>query len=277
MNTPSLNSDMPVQAAKLIKILGIVFVHLMLAACVTETTGGFNVEVSDQKAMEDYIALARGYLDQGDLTSVKRHLSNAAKINNNNAEIYSIWGLVYAREGEADLADESFRRSLRIDSKNSQARNNYAAFLFSNGRYRDAYTQLELVVKDTEYSARPQAFENLGLAALRLNKPDDAEAAFVRAVQLNRNQLGSILELTSLSLVKKNTAQAGMYYRNYLTLQQFYKLEHTARSLWVGIQLELAQGNNDNLLSYGNHLAAGFSTSTEYQLYKQLLESRNDQ
>lgn len=259
-----------------LKLVSVLLLLFLVSACVTERTGGFNVEVSDQKALEDYLSLARGYLDQGDLSSAKRHLSNASAIDRNNAEVYSIWGLVYAREGEAKLADENFRHSLRINSKNSQARNNYAAFLYANDRFKDSYNQLEIVVQDTEYPARPQAFENLGLAALRLNNFDDAEAAFIRALSLNRNQLRSILELVSLNLRKANIAQAEAYYRNYLSLMEFYKLKQTARSLWVGIQLELALGNTGNVNSYAAQLETGFKTSTEFKLYQQLLETQKN-
>ena len=69
-----------------------------------------------------------------------------------------IWGLVYTLEGDLGLADESFLRALRLDPENSQVRNNYAAFLFSNNRYQEAYDQLEQVVENTEYTGRSQAF-----------------------------------------------------------------------------------------------------------------------
>jgi type IV pilus assembly protein PilF len=157
----------------------------LLSGCVTETSGGFNVERSPSKALENYINLAVGYLEQDDLPNAKRHLANATSLDGNNSEVYAIWGLVYSREGEEDLADESFRRALRINPGNSQARNNYSAFLFANNRFSDAYDELQRVVQDTEYPARAQAFENLGLSALRLNRIDDAENAFRRAVQLN--------------------------------------------------------------------------------------------
>jgi len=250
---------------------------VVLTGCITETSGGFNVEVSKEQALKDYIALARGYLDQNDLASAKRHLSNASAIDSNNAELFSIWALVYAREGEAALADQSFRRSLRLDGKSSQARNNYAAFLFSEGRYDDAYQQLEIVVKDTEYTARPQAFENLGVAALSLNNVDAAEAAFSRAVQLNSNQVRSILELAGVHLIKQDYRQAGNYYRNYLTILQFYNQAQNARSLWIGIQLALAEGNTVDHQLYAAQLEATHGASPEYQLYQQLLENSKDE
>lgn len=245
---------------------------LALSGCVTETTGGFNAEVSREQALRDYIALARGYLEQGDLPNAKRHLNNAAGIDSNHPDVFAIWGLVYAREGETGLADESFRRSLRLDAGNAQTRNNYAAFLFANERYADAYRELETVVRDTQYPARAQAFENLGFAALRLERIDDAEAAFSRAVQLNANQLRSLLELAAINLIQQDQVQAAQHYRNYLTILQFYNQAQSARSLWIGIQLALAQGDDAGRRAYAEELAASHRSSSEYTLYRQLVE-----
>lgn len=244
-----------------------------LSGCVTETTGGFNVKKSDADALRDYIQLATGYLEQGDLANSKRHLANAASIDPNTSEIYAIWGLVYSREGETALAEDNFQKALRLDAGNSKARNNFAAFLFANGKYQEAYDQLQRVVDDTRYEARAQAFENLGLAALRLNHIADAENAFVRAVQLNPNQMRSQLELASLYIDNKNPTRAQAAFRNYLTLMQLFRLPHTARSLWIGIQLEAALGNRDNVANYGQQLEAGFTNAPEVARYRALVET----
>lgn len=273
LSTDAYDATKGTAAMTRISTIALVCVLLAVSGCVTETSGGFNVEVSNEQALKDYIALARGYLDQDDLSSAKRHLNNATALDGSNAEVYSIWGLVYAREGEDELADESFRRSLRLNSKNSQARNNYAAFLFSNSRFEEAYEQLEIVVQDTTYQARPQAFENLGLAALRVRDVDAAEAAFLRAVQLNSNQVRSILELAGVGLLKQDIRQAGTYYRNYLTILQFYNQAQNARSLWIGIQLALAEGNDADRLLYASQLETAYRSSPEYALYQQLLET----
>jgi type IV pilus assembly protein PilF len=251
--------------------------QLLLISCVTETTGGFNVERSEKVAFDSYLALAAGYLEAGDLANSKRSLGLAAEIEDNNSDVYATWGLVYAREGEPELADESFQRSLRITPGNSKARNNYAAFLFANSRFEDAYEQLERVVQDVEYPSRSQAFENLGLAALRLNRATEAEAAFARALQLNSQQFRSSLELTDLNLKKGDVLQARQFYRNYLSLLQFYNMDHNARSLWIGIQLENALGNPENIKEYGAILESDFSASAENQQYQQLLETLSNE
>lgn len=245
-----------------------------LGGCVTETTGApFRGERSDAQALRDYIQLATGYLEQNDLVNTKRHLNNAAGIDANNSEVAALWGLVYAQERETELAEQQFRRALRIDPRNSKARNNYAAFLFAQSRFEDAYRELERVVADTSYANRPQAFENLGLAALRLERNDDAEFAFTRALQLNASQLRSSLELANLHLQKQDLRQAAVYYGNYLTLLQVYRIAQTPRGLWVGYQLENALGNPDNARAYGEQLEASFRGTPEHQLYRQSLDN----
>lgn len=270
-NRPGLAAQL-LRTAKMLMLA----VMCMLTACEVTTTGGYTTDPDPQQALRDYIQLATGYLEQNDLPNTKRHLENAAAIDPNNSELLAVWGLVYSREGEPELADQSFQRALRINPANSQARNNYAAFLFAEERFEDAFDQLQLVVEDTNYTGRAQAFENLGLAGLRLQRLEEAEYAFGRAVQLNANLLRSSVELASLNLQKQDVLQARAYYRNYLTLIQFYNIAQTPRGLWVGIQLENALGNEDNVRLYGTQLEASFNTSPEYQLYRQLLDTTDN-
>jgi type IV pilus assembly protein PilF len=135
----------------------IISLSIILASCVSETTGGFN-QADPEERLNGYLELALGYVELQDFSQARRHLINASEIDPNNSDIYGIWGLVYTLEGDLNLADESFLRDLRLDSGNSQVRNNYAAFLFSNNRFQAAYDKLEEVVEDTEYAGRSQAF-----------------------------------------------------------------------------------------------------------------------
>ncbi|HWK54767.1 MAG TPA: type IV pilus biogenesis/stability protein PilW [Hyphomicrobiales bacterium] len=247
----------------------------LLQGCVTETTGGF-ASRADSQALANYIELAGGYLGEGDLHNARRHLDNADAIDPDNSAVAALWGLVYDREGETALAEQHFRRALQLDVANAQARNNYAAFLFAQARYQEAYAQLQEVVTDTAYPGRAQAYENLGLSALRLQRVVEAEQAFNRALQLNDRQLRASLELTGLNLERGNVLQARQYYRNYLTLLQLDRLEQDARGLWLGIRLENALGNIDNLYAYGARLEAQFGASGEYALYLELLDTLED-
>ncbi len=248
----------------------IVFLSVILSSCVSETTGGFD-RADPEETLDVYLQLALGYVEQQDLTQARRHLGNASAIDPNNSDVFEIWGLVYTLEGDLDLADESFLRALRLDSSNSQVRNNYAAFLFANGRYQEAYDQLAEVVQDTEYTGRSQAFENMGLASLQLNQLDAAAFAFNRALQLNSNRIRSNFELADIYLRQENLPDAERYYQSCLTLRQFFNIQHSARSLWIGIKLEQARGRYNQMLDYGAILAELYPESSEYNLYQELL------
>ena len=246
---------------------------MLLSACVTTTTGGFNVDSSSERAVRDYIQLAIGYYEAGDMAGAKRHINNALAINDRSSEAYNVQALIMQREGEPRLAQENFERSLSLSSTNSRARNNFAAFLFEQQRFEDAYRQLEIVANDTAYEARALAFENLGFAALRTERTDRAAAAFERALQLNQNLYRSSLELAQMRFDAGLFAESLRYYNQFVVTAGFYNMPQTPRSLWLGIQLERRFDNSAGAAVYGQLLESLYRDSPEYQRY---INSAND-
>jgi type IV pilus assembly protein PilF len=154
-------------------------------------------------------------------------------IDDSNAEVYEAFALVYQSTGEFELAEESFRRAISLDRKFSRARNNYAAFLFSRERFAEAEEQLVAVVRDPLYSARPQAFMNLGLCRLRLFDATGAEEAFMRALAMEPRNSIALLEVARLRLEAGDTRNAKLYYEQYRSVVR----QQSARGLWFGIRL----------------------------------------
>ena len=90
-------------------------VLVVMNACVTTTTGGFNVEPSDEESLENYLQLAVAYFDADDMPNARCHLNNALEIDSRNSEAYNILALVSMREGDLELAIENFQRAVRLD------------------------------------------------------------------------------------------------------------------------------------------------------------------
>jgi type IV pilus assembly protein PilF len=218
--------------------------------------------------LQDYIQLAVAYYDANDMAGARRHINNALAINNRSADAYNVLALILQREGDLDLADETFRRAIALDRENPRVRNNYAAFLFGQARYAEAYEQLQVVSNNVDYEGRAGAFENLGRSALMLGRKDDAQRAFERALQLNSNLYLSALELTQLRIDKQEWSFARRSYDQYLTIKEFYNLPFNAQSLWIGIQLESHSGSRAQLEIYTTLLTTLFQNSPEYQLYQ---------
>lgn len=241
-----------------------------LSACVTTTTGGFNVEPSDEQAVQDYVQLATGYYDAGDMRGARRHINNALDLNDRNSNIYNILALVFQSEGDIELAEENFQRAIGLDRENSRARNNYAALLFEANRYREAYEQLEQVTQDVNYNNRAIAFENLGRAALRIDRADDARVAFRRALQLNSNLYVSALELAILEADVGNWQSARRFFQQYMTTVDFYSIPHTPRALLAGIQIEGEFRNRELVDGFTRILTTLYKDSPEYLMYQRL-------
>lgn len=236
----------------------------VLTGCITTTEGGFTEEASPQKALDTRVSLARQYIGEGNWEAAKRNLVLALQINDDNAEIFEAFALVYQSTGEYELAEENFKKAIRLDNKFSRCRNNYAAFLYSQARYEEAEEQLDYVVKDTLYSGRPNAFVNLGLCRIKLFDTEGAEEAFVRALAMDRTNQVALLELAQIRFDAGDYATANQYYSTYRSLAR----QQSARGLLLGIRLAKVDGDRDSEASYAMALRNLYSTSPEYQAYK---------
>ena len=249
---------------RVFRLLSAVGVLATLAACVTTTESVFTDDASPEKAQQKRVALARQYIGEGNWEDAKRNLAIAVAINDKNAEVYEAFALVYQSTGETELAEENFKKAIKLDKNFSRARNNYAAFLFSQERYKEAEAELNYVVKDTLYPGRPQAFVNLGLCRVQLFDPQGAEEAFVRALAMDRRNPISLLELAQLRLDAKDYASAEQYYAGYRKVVP----QQSSRALWLGVRLARAQGDRDAESSYALALRNRYPDSAEYQAYK---------
>ncbi|EED32606.1 type IV pilus biogenesis/stability protein PilW [gamma proteobacterium NOR5-3] len=240
------------------------WVAMILAGCVTTTESVFTAPPSPQKAMETRVSLARQYIGQGNWEDAKRNLKKAAELDSTNPEVYEAFALVYQSTGEYELAEESFQLAIDLDKKFSRARNNYAAFLYSQERYREAEVQLREVVKDSLYSARPQAFLNLGLCRLKLFDERGAEEAFLRTLAMQPDNTTALLEIAQLRVDADDSRNATLYYDKYRQLVR----QQSSRGLWLGIRLARLTGDTDAESSYALALRNIYPDSPDYEAYR---------
>ena len=236
----------------------------VLGGCISTTEGGFSEEPSPQKALDTRVSLARQYIGEGNWVAAKRNLELAMKINDDNAEIYEAFALVYQSTGEYELAEKNFKKSIRLDKKCSRCRNNYAAFLYSQERYSEAERQLDYVIQDTLYSGRPNAFVNLGLCRIKLFDMQGAEEAFVRALAMDRTNQIALLEVAQLRFDAGDYPTANKYYGVYRSVVR----QQGARGLLLGIRLAQVEGDQDLEVNYVLSLSRRFPDSIEYEAYR---------
>lgn len=216
---------------------------LTLSGCVTTTTGPEPATTDERVTAR--LDLARGYMENGEFDRARPALSRALELNPRSPEANVLMGLLNESQNDFVLAERHYRVALDSDPSNSQALNNYGSFLFARERYEESVQVLRRLVENTDYRARSQAYENLGLAELKIGEVDRAEDAFKRAVRLNFAQTRSSLELAELSY------GAG----DYLASQDYYdgfrnQARQSPRSLCLGMKLAAKSGNTDQVASY---------------------------
>ncbi|MDJ0877213.1 MAG: type IV pilus biogenesis/stability protein PilW [Halieaceae bacterium] len=261
----------------------IVFLGLSLSACVTQQESVFDSNPSEEDALKARVELARSYIGEGNWEDAKRNLKLAQEIDPKSPEVAEAFALVYERTGEYELAEESFKRALSLQRDFSRARNNYAAFLYSQGaqaisrgrteegqqRMQQAEEQLIIVVRDTLYDARPRAFINLGLVQVQLGKDDEAREAFSRALAMDRGNNLALLELAHIEYRAGNYTQSDRYLENY----RRFRRQQSARALWLGIRVARQLEDRDAEASYTLALRNLYPQSAEYRAYQQAVEN----
>jgi type IV pilus assembly protein PilF len=244
-------------------------IALGISACVTSKESVFTEEASPEKTLERRVSLARRYIGERNWEDAKRNLQLAVDIDPKNAEVHEAFALVYQSTGEYELAEESYKLAIKLQRNFSRARNNYAAFLFSLERYKEAEVQLTYVVQDTLYNERPNAFINLGLVRLKLFNTQGAEEAFVRSLSMDRTNTIAMLEVAQIRFDADDIPSASRYYEGY----RKYTRRQSSRGLWLGIRIAQGQGDQNAEGSYVLALTNLYPDSIEYQAYLRTVKS----
>lgn len=239
----------------------------ILAGCVqTGDVQPMRTGEGREQAKQAYIALGKGYLQEGLTGQAKTPLQNALKIDPADAEAHEVLALVFQYEMEPELAEKHFRRALASE-RTARILNNYGSFLFEEGAYEKAMEVYQEASQDTMYPRRSWVFENMGLTALQLDDKKQAMHYFERALRMDSTQQRSLLEMGLLSYEVRDYPAARHYYEAYTQLA-----EHNARSLLLGTRVANVYQNRDEAASLGLRLRQLYPVSPEYKTY--LLEQR---
>lgn len=227
-------------------------------ACVTTESGGLPAPAANERRVQAQLNLARALLSEREYDRAREPLDRALQIDDKSVEAHVLYAVLSNGEGEPEIAEKYYRDAIRLGPDNAQALSNYGSFLIAGRRADEALPLLERAVVDTGYPLRSQAYENLGIAQLRLGDRKAAQLAFARAVSLDRTQARSNLELAAMAHAEGNDVEAKELLNSYRQ-----NAEHTARSLCLGMQIASSLNDSDSLASYAIFLKNQFPDSRE--------------
>ncbi len=252
------------------RIFALLFCSTVLAACASAPGGGIG-PTAPGAAARDYLALAMGYFDAGDIGAARHHLENAQRNNAGQAEIDHVAALLAAAEGDYELAERHFRRAVRLARGDSAPRNNYGAMLYSLGRDEEALAQFRAAAADETYRGRALALENLGRVLLRKRNHDAALEAFAGALELNGELPLAALELSLLHRRNGSPTEGLRLFREYLRIAENQRLTHGPRALLAGAEFARQSGNCAEVEEFGSILGKLYPETAEYRVFVELV------
>ncbi len=219
-----------VVACALLAIVGIT------SGCATKTA--FGHLSSDEKAATFNAELGTNYLAAGELEPAETKLKRALQQDPNNALANNTYAKLRAELDDPQGADRAFLKSIRMDPKRAEYRNNYAIFLCDQGRTDEAVAQFMEASRNKFYRTPEFALDNAGVCAMDANQLETAELHLRNAVRLNPSFAPSMLHMAELKLKTGDATLADAYYSRFLTMSG-----QSPSSLVVGINIKRSLGD----------------------------------
>ena len=119
--------------------------------------------------------LGAAYFARGQMGVALDELNEAVRADSGYAPAYNILGLIYMTLREDAKAEENFRRSLSLDSADSDAHNNYGWFLCQRGQIDESIRHFMAALKNPLYATPEKSYLNAGICS-RKKDNNDAEA-----------------------------------------------------------------------------------------------------
>lgn len=243
-----------------------------LAGCVTQSTGPTPLPQPLQSSTSEtddsprgrariHTELAASYLEVRSLGIALEEVGIAQRSDPTYAPAYNIAGLIYAELRDDRMAEESFRQALRINSRDSDAHNNYGAFLCNRKREAEGIKHFLLAVSDPLYQYPDRSFVNAGICARRRGDAVDAEGYFRNALKFQPNQMQALYQLADLSYASERYTEARSLLARLTSVAS-----GSPEILWLMLRTARRVGDINALDSLSHQLRTNFPNSKEAEM-----------
>jgi type IV pilus assembly protein PilF len=204
------------------------------------------------------LELAVGYFEQGQTTVALDELKQSLATDPSFAEAYNLRGLIYMRLNDMRLAEDSFRRALALNSRDSDTQHNYGWLLCQQGRYNESFQSFNQVLTNATYGGRAKTLMALGLCQARAGQLAEAERNLARSYELDAGNPITGYNLSNLLFQRGEFTRAQFYIRR-LNNSEFANAE----SLWLGVKVEHRMNNREAMQQLADQLKKRYPQSRE--------------
>jgi type IV pilus assembly protein PilF len=207
--------------------------------------------------------LALGYFEQGQTNVALDELKQVIASDPTFPDAYNLRGLIYMRLNDLRQAEESFRRAVALNPRDSNAQHNYGWLLCQTGRPDEAQRAFEAALANTQYTEGAKTMMALGLCQAKAGRVAEAERSLIRSYEMDAGNPITGYNLANLLYQRGDLARAQFYIRRLNNSQLA-----NAETLWLGIKIE--QRLNDQVAAnqLGQQLRRRFGQSKQAAAYE---------
>lgn len=220
------------------------------------------IEQTPASRAQAYVDLGLGYLQQNQLERALERLDKALIIDPENTAAQHYIAETYHRLGRAAEAAIHFERAINRAGQDPMLRNNYGAFLCTQGKLDEAVVQFLAAARHPNYASSAQAYENAGVCLMREEANADrrvqADGHLRSALQMDPTLPRALYYMARLQFADQRPLLARGYLQRYTEVAA-----PTAQSLHLGAQIEAALGNLKGAQDYRKQIRQRFPDSHE--------------
>jgi type IV pilus assembly protein PilF len=237
----------------------IVALSLLFAACSSQPrqTGESPAEINAR--------LGLNYMQQGSYDVALEKLKRALEQDPNLPAAHHYIAALYNTIRNFDLADQHYRRAVRLSPNDPALLNNYGVFLCEQTRYREAEERFVRAAGISGYQQPDEAWQNAAFCMLRIPDQDKAERYFRRALDINPLLPVVLYQLSQLNHDAGEQMHARAFLQRYEAIAP-----HSAQTLWLGVRIERALDNLPAADDYARQLREQFPRAEEAALLREL-------
>jgi type IV pilus assembly protein PilF len=223
-------------------------------------------KTQDEKASAVNVQLGIGYLQQNNLELANEKLAKALRQDPDSASAHNAFAILQDRLLQTEKAEYHYKKATTLDPKNSQAANNYGAFLCRHGRELESEKYFMQALKNPLYSTPEFAYTNAALCLLRVGEARETEKAkeYLRKAIAAKSDFAPALLAMAQLLFDEGEYTAAKPYLDHFHLVA----KPTARSLWLAIRNTLQIDGQGDVTELAQRLGNEFPDSEEYNAWQ---------
>ncbi len=210
------------------------------------------------KPTDTYLQLGIRYMDLNKLELAKENLLKALEKESDNARAHSALAVLYEKINHFDQAKQHYDAALSISPDDIGIQNNYGKFLCDRRQFDRGLVLLTQATSNLLNDRPWMALTNAARCHLGMGQRPQAVTLLKQALDMNGQYSAALFEMQKISYQLGDYKAAEDYLQRYLG-----EANHTAETLWLGIQTEQALGNMSLANEYRNLLLDKFPLSNE--------------